>query len=230
MAARRGRIDRRLPIDKPMMSRQQAGTCVVFHDGWGTVTGHYDLGTLDLPQDIARLLADAFRQHHAALSHNSQRHCWIALRGFARFAAEDRQVLSVNDLSSGMVGRYIAWLERQSTGTTKQPWSKGTRANVLMQLRQMIDWTKRRHPSRLPARIDFPGRIWPNRNASPRPQLSSDELNIILRACNEDIDEAWARFETGRRILSSSGNPEGIKLELCRCVRALAQLEQGVHG
>ncbi|KNY13036.1 hypothetical protein AKG11_31490 [Shinella sp. SUS2] len=228
MAVRRGHIDRRLSAATPIVLDRPADTIVVFRDGWGEVTKRYDPGTLGLPLDVAMLLADAFRHHHAASSHDTQRHCWMALRSFARFVAEDGQVLSADDLTSAMVGRYIAWLDRQVVGQTNQPWSKGSRANVLMQLRQMIDWTKRRHPSRLPARIDFPLRVWPNRNADARPRLGGEDLKAILGACYEEIDEAWERFETGRTILAVSGPVDGVDPELCHLVRALAGVNAGV--
>jgi hypothetical protein len=152
----------------------------------------------------------------------------MALRVFARFAVEDGHVLSAGDLTTAMVGRYVAWLDQQIAGQTNKPWSKGSRANVLMQLRQMIDWTKRRHPSRLPVRIDFPWRSWPNRNADPRTRLGGDDLKAILRACYEEIDEAWERFETGRRILAASEPVDGVDPELCDLIRALARVNDGV--
>ncbi len=127
-----------------------------------------------------------------------------------------------------MVGRYIGWLDRQVGKQTNKPWSKGSRANTLMQLRQMIDWTKRRHPSRLPSRIDFPWRVWPNRNAYPRPRLGGDDLKAILRACYEEIDEAWDRFEVGRKILTTCGPVDGADPKLCELVRAIAGLDDGV--
>jgi len=228
MAVKRERIDRRLVVAPPINLDQAPDAIVVFRDGWGGVTKRYDLGRLGLPSGVAMLLADAFRHHHAASSRDTQRHCWMALRAFARFVAEDGLVLSVDDLTSAMVGRYVAWLDRQIGGQTKQPWSKSSRANVLMQLRQMIDWTKRRHPSRLPARIDFPWRVWPNRNADTRPRLGGGHLKAILRACYEDIDEAWDRFETGRKILATSGPVDGVDPELCGLVRALAVADDGV--
>ncbi len=228
MAVRRERIDRRLAAAAPIVLDQPADTIVVFRDGWGDVTKRYNTGALGLPSDVALLLADAFRHHHAASSRDTQRHCWMALRAFARFVAEDSQVLSVADLTTAMVGRYIAWLDRQVAGQTNQPWSKSSRANVLMQLRQMIDWTKRRHPSRLPGRIDFPWRVWPNRNADTRPRLAGEDLKAILRACYEEIDEAWERFEAGRTILATSGPIDGVDPELCDLVRAIARVNDGV--
>src|SRR6516225_1810009 len=118
MAVRRERIDRRLSAATPIILSQPADTLVVFRDGWDDVTKRYDLGTLGLPADIAILLADAFRHHHAASSQDTQRHCWMALRAFARFVAEDGHVLSADDLTTGMVERYIAWLDRQVAGQT----------------------------------------------------------------------------------------------------------------
>jgi len=228
MTIRGERIDRRLPVAPATELDQPADTIVVFRDSWGGVVKSYDLGGLGLPSDIAMLLADAFRHHHAVSSHDTQRHCWRGLRVFARFAAEDGQVLSVGDLTTAMVGRYIAWLDQQVGRQTNKPWSKGSRANVLIQLRQMIDWTKRRHPSRLSARIDFPWRVWPNRYGAPQPRLGERDLKTILRACYEEIDEAWERFEAGRTILATSGLIDGIDPELCELIRALAGVDGGV--
>ena len=132
MAVRRERIDRRLAAATPIVLDQPADTIVVFRDGWGEVTKRYDLGRLGLPSDVARLLADAFRHHHVASNRTTQRHCWMALRTFARFVAQDGQILSADDLTTAMVGRYIAWLDRQIGAQTNRPWSKSSRANVLM--------------------------------------------------------------------------------------------------
>lgn len=229
MAGRRERIDRKMATEVGLaVLGPSADAIVVFRDGWGDVIRRYDLGSLGLPPDIAMLLAEAFRHHHAASSRDTLRHCWMALRVFARFVLEDGLVLSVDDLSSTMVGRYIAWLDRQVAKQTGKPWSSSSRANVLMQLRQMIDWTKRRHPSRLPARIDFPWRVWPNSNADTRSRLSGSDLKAILRACYEEIDEAWDRFETGRTILAASGQVEGADPELCDVIGAIAGVDAGL--
>ena len=228
MASKRERIDRRLSAASAKVLEQPADAVAVFRDGWGEVAKRYDLGKLGLPTDVTMLLADAFRNHLAASSSETHRHCGMALRVFARFAIEDGHVLSAGDLTTAMVGRYIAWLDRQIAGQTNKPWSKGSRANVLMQLRQMIDWTKRRHPARLPSRIDFPWRVWPNRTADTRPRLGGENLKAILRACYEEIDEAWGRFEAGQTILATSGPVDGVDPELCDLVRALARVNDGV--
>jgi hypothetical protein len=228
MASRRPKIDRRFSASPPNGSVAPAGVIVVFLDDWGEIAKRYDLGALSLPLDVAALLADAFRHHHAASRLDTQRHCWGSLRTFARFVAEDGNVRSAADLNTGMIGRYIAWLDRQRQPRTGQPWTKGARANQLTQLRQLIDWTKRHHPSRLSARIDFPYRVYPNRNAEPRPRLSDDQLKVILRACYEEIDGAWNRFETGRAILATTSPLEGADPELCDLIRSIASIDDGV--
>jgi integrase len=228
MAGNRARIDRRLAIAPATVAEQPTDAVVVFRDAWGAVTKHYDLGSLPLPRDVVLLLADAFRHHHAASRPATQRHCWRALRIFSRFAAEDGAVHASGDLTTAMVGRYIDWLDRQKSEQTERPWTKGSRADLLGQLRQLIDWTKRRHPTRLPARIDFPYGVYPDRQPGSRPHLSAEQLKVILRACYEEIDEAWERFETGRAILGSKEAVANLNPELCRLIRKLAEIGGGV--
>ena len=228
MAGNRARIDRRLAVTPTTAAGQPTDAVVAFRDGWGEVTKRYDLGSLPLPRDVAMLLADAFRHHHAASSPDTQRHCWGALCVFSRFAVEDGAVHASGDLTTAMVGRYIDWLDRQKREQTRRPWTKGSRANLLGQLRQLIDWTKRCHPARLPARIDFPYEVYPNRQSESRPRLSAEQLKVILRACYEEIDEAWERFETGRAILGSTKVVANQNPELCRLIRKLAEIGDGV--
>ncbi|NRP75965.1 hypothetical protein ILFOPFJJ_06889 [Ensifer psoraleae] len=211
MAVRRGHIDRRLSAATPIVLDRPADTIVVFRDGWGEVTKRYDSGTLGLPSDIAILLADAFRHHHAASSRETQRHCWMALRTFARFVVEDGQVLSADDLTSAMVGRYIAWLDRQVGGQTNQPWSKGSRANVLMQLRQMIDWTKRRHPSGcLPASTSLGG--------SGRAAMPMRDRVLAQRISRR----SWARAMRKSTRRGSASKRDGPSLR--RAARSMASI------
>ncbi|MDH8442201.1 hypothetical protein QIG66_27690, partial [Klebsiella pneumoniae] len=71
-----------------LVLERPADIIAVFRDGWGEVVRRFDFHPLGLPADIAMLLADAFRNHHAASTQETQRHCWMALRTFARFVAE----------------------------------------------------------------------------------------------------------------------------------------------
>lgn len=227
MAGNRAKIDRRLAA-APIAAKPGALDGVVeFRDGWGEVTRRYDLTTLALPVDVACVLADAFRHHHVASVPATQRACWQALQSFARFAQEDAGIQSIADLITAAIGRYIAWLDRQ-TNHAGEPRSLSGRANLLSYLRQLIEWTKRHHPSRLPQRIDFPFRVYSNRNAQPRRRLPEEQLKAILRACYEDIDAAWERFELGQEILRCDTAPAGATAELHRLVRDLADISGGV--
>jgi site-specific recombinase XerD len=228
VSSRTGRLDRRLQAVAPHgQAATAAGAVVELRDSWGQVQGHYDLETLALPKDMARMLAEAFRQHHAASTPEMCRGCWKALQSFARFVAEDGAVRSLRDLDTAAVGRYIAWLDRQ-VGPTGEPRSRKGRANVLSGLRQLVDWMKRHHPGALAQRIDFPYRVYPDLNAQPRKRLPEDQLKTILRACYEDINAAWARFELGREILRSAAVPQGASVQLHGLVRALAGVDGGV--
>jgi hypothetical protein len=220
MAAKRVRMDRRLPV-------APKGHEVTFRDAWGETRKHYDLGKLPLPADITGLLREAFAGHYAASEAETLRHCWHALKVFARFVASDGEVLAAADLTTSMVGRYTGWLDAQVT-RLGEPWRPAVKANQLTWLRQLIDWTKRHHAERLPARIDFPNNPYPNRPPRLRPQLGAPQLKAILRACYEEIDAAWTRFQTGQAILASDGPIEGVDPELCRCVRMAAAVGGGV--
>jgi hypothetical protein len=227
MPGNRARIDRRLTVGPVTATEQSVNGVVVFRDGWGEVAKCYDIASLVLPPDVTALLADAFIHHHAASTPETHRHCWHALRVFARFATQEGGVRSSHDLTTALIGRYIDWLDRQQ-GKTGAAWSASSRANMLMQLRQLIGWTKRCHPSRLPGRIDFPYRVYPYRNVESRPRLNAGQLQVILRACYEEIDEAWERFEAGRTILASSGAVDGFGPELCGLIRDIAKIDGGV--
>lgn len=227
MASSRAKIDRRLAT-APVSAKLGALDGVVeFRDGWGEVTRRYDLTTLALARDVACVLADAFRHHHVASVPATQRACWQALQSFARFGREDAGIQSITDLTTAAIGRYIAWLDRQ-TNQAGEPRSLSGRANLLSYLRQLIEWTKRHHPSRLPQRIDFPFRVYSHRNAQPRGRLPEEQLKAILQACYEDIDAAWERFALGRQILCSDTAPAGATAELYRLVRDLADIDGGV--
>ena len=227
MGGKRVKIDRRLATASAAAKPGVLDGVVEFRDGWGEVTRRYDLTTLALPRDVACVLADAFRHHHVASVPATQRACWQALRSFSRFAREDAGIQSIADLVTAAIGRYIAWLDRQ-TNHAGEARSLSGRANLLSYLRQLIEWTKRHHPSRLPQRIDFPFRVYSNRNAQPRRRLPEEQLKAILRACYEDIDAAWERFELGQEILRSDTVPAAATAELHRLVRDLADVDGGV--
>lgn len=227
MAGKRAKIDRRLSAETFTANPTAVDSVVIFRDGWGEVARRYDLMTLGLPVDVVHVLADAFRHHHVASAPHTQRACWQALQSCARFAGDDTGIQSTHDLTTATIGRYIGWLDRQ-TNRAGEPRSLSGRANLLSHLRQLIEWTKRHHPSRLPQRIDFPFRVYSNRNAQPRRRLPEDQLKAILRACYEDIYAAWERFELGQRSLRSNAVPTGSPPELHGLIRGLAAVDNGV--
>jgi hypothetical protein len=49
-----------------------------------------------------------------------------------------------------------------------------------------------------------------------------------LRACYEDIDAAWERFDLGQQILHRDTVPAGVSADLYRLIRDLAQLNDGI--
>ena len=228
MSANRPRIDRRIVRSRPAGRQETPDPVVVFVDGWGEVTSRYDHRILGLPADVTVLFADAFRHHHAASVRGTQRNCWFALRTFARFAVATETVHSTHDLTSTAIGNYIDWLDGQRNQRTGNPWTKQTKATFLTQLRQLIDYTKRHHPRRLPARIDIPYGIYPNCNSGSRPGLAQSELKGILRACYEEIDEAWKRFELGQSALASTDAVTDLTAEQCHLLRTVAAVYDGV--
>ena len=228
MSANRPRIDRRIVCSRPADRQETPDPVVVFVDGWGEVTSRYDHRILGLPPDVTVLFAEAFRHHHAASTRETQRHCWLALRTFARFATVTDSVHSTRDLTSAALESYIDWLHGERNQRTGNPWTKKTKANLLAQLRQLINWTKRHHPARLPARIDFPYRVYPDRNSEPRLGVAALQLKAILRACYEEIDEAWKRFEIGQSVLASTDAVTDLTAEHCRLLRTVAAVYDGV--
>jgi len=218
---------RRAAIDRRLASEAADETVVMFHDAWGEVAKRFDMGKLGLPADVAALLGQAFRGYHPGSSPDTQRGCYRSLRIFATFAAEEGGIASAADLSSAMVGRYMAWLDRQP-GPNGRGWTAPSKANVLGALHYLIDWTKRHAPERLPSRIDFPYNPYPNRSPTPRPKLGEAVLKSILQAAYEEIDEAWERFETGQRILATRGAVKDVDAQTCRFVREMARAGNGV--
>ena len=54
--------------------------------------------------DVITLLSEAFRQHHATSTVDTRRHCWFAIRAFARFASEEGGIQSADDLTTAAIG------------------------------------------------------------------------------------------------------------------------------
>ena len=171
---------KRPPIDRRIVPPENDSSVVMFPDPSGATPKSYDLKSLGLPADITALLCAAFAGHYVTKTPDTRRGCWCCLRTFSRLVAQDGLVWSATDLTTAMLGRYKIWLDLQKTQYGESR-TRTVRHHHLSVLRQLIDWTKRHHPKRPPARIDFPYNPYPNRAPKPRQCLSETQLKVILQ-------------------------------------------------
>lgn len=198
---------------------------VRFRDEHGELADVHDFTRLMLPPGIAPLIAEAFRAHYQGAAAGSRHGAYKALRTFACFLAADGWVAEPEDLDSRAIERYVAWLGGQRRRDVDQPRSPAARAQLYAVVRQLLLWTRRHRPGLLP-RIDFPANPFPRRAAqtTPRPRLDDDQLKTVLEACYAEIDDAWSRFEAGRRMLAGDMAED----ELAKMVRAVHAVGDGV--
>jgi hypothetical protein len=194
----------------PLQTPDSTGLVVIFHDAWGEVVQRFDVADLDLPAEVAAMLAAAFRGHYPGKAAETRKGCWRALIVFARFVEQDNRIGALGDLTNESVGRYLAWLDRQRSRAGK-PWSLAVRHNRYHHIKTLLEWIGRCHPDYLPDRLAFPYNPFPGRHAAPAHdprRLTATQLKAILRGCYEEIDAAWALFEEGRRILANTPDAE----------------------
>ena len=215
------RIDRRLNAEGP------GGTIATFRGAWGESTRTFDFSTLGLPRELTMFLAEAFTGQYAAAAAVTRRAQWYSIATFARFAAGEGNLSSVTDLTSEMVGRYMLWLDRQRSASGSR-WSEAYKRNALTSLRQLVEWTRRNRPERLPCRIDFTRGSYDIQSSKPRRRLTAAELKAILAHCYEEIDGAWRMFSIGRQALATTGELAGIDPRLVDAIRKLASVDDGI--
>lgn len=217
MRTDRGRINRRLSDEVQPRVSIEGGPVVLFRDAWGEQVQRFDLGQLNLPAELVAPYAEAFRGHHVASSPATRHACWNALTFFARFMAQGDSVQSLPDLTTELFGRYILWLDGLPSRTGK-PCTPGLRHNRYQPVKVLTEWIARRRPDLLPLRPSFPFNPFPGRHAPKEGlRLSGAQLKAILRCCYEEIDDAWAVFEEGQRLLAApakSGDPDGFEAML----------------
>ena len=218
-------IDRRLNIAAP--EQPEPGAEVVFNDAWGEPIQRFAFDKLGLPADIAAILAEAFRHHYAGMEPNGRVGAWKRIKVFAAFLRE-HQIEDASELTTALVGRYLIWLDRQTT-RAGQPWTLRVKAQTVGILGVLVNWTKRNRPASLPARIDLPTNPYPRsrETSRPRPRLDEPVLKVLLSYCYEEIDLAWARFEEGRAMLAGDRS-DAAPGELAAVVRAVAAVENGL--
>ncbi|WP_180727388.1 hypothetical protein [Paraburkholderia largidicola] len=167
-----------------------------------------DFGSLGLPVDVARALAEAFWCHFGAMARHDFSTHWHHIKVFARFVRESAAVTGLADIHSGMLLRYIEWLNAQR-GPDGQPWTKGTRAGTYLTLRKMLQWLERYRPGVI-ACIEYPFNPfpWRNRDAQPSTKMRATELRVLLRACETDIARIRAdREAAAAQRIANAGEP-----------------------
>jgi integrase len=221
------RIDRRLSDEAQPTVSIEGGPIVLFRDAWGELVQRFDVAQLNLPAELVVPYAEAFRGHHAASSPATRHACWNALRFFARFLADGGGGQAPADLTTELFGRYILWLDGLPSRTGK-PCAPGLRHNRYQPVKLLTEWIARRRPDLLPVRPSFPFNPFPGRHAPKEGRrLAGPQLKAILRSCYEEIDDAWALFEEGQRLLAASAkgdDPDGFEAML----RELHRLGHGV--
>lgn len=199
----RRRIDRRLPEISTPTDTEVDDLLVTFPHRPGTKAKPYDFGSLEIPQDIAALLAHAARHHPEPLAYETQRSLWGQISIFARFVREDSHIGSVADVNTAMINRYRAWLDQHTHSRTGAPWGQKTRANALVALRTLIKTAKAVCPERLSSTIVFPAHCYPHREPpQPRQRLDNQQLKALLWSCQQEITQIRARLRTARQILN----------------------------
>jgi len=214
-------------IDRRLNAEDRGSAVATFRGAWGENTRAFDFSTLGLPMELTIFLAEAFAGQYTAAAATTRRAQWYSIATFARFAAGEGNLSSVTDLTSEMVGRYMLWLDRQRSASGDR-WSEAYKGNALTSLRQLVEWTRRNRPERLPCRIDFTRGSYDIHSAKPRPRLTSAELKAILAHCYEEIDEAWRMFSIGRQAIETSGELNGIDPRLVDTIRKLARVDDGI--
>ena len=215
MRTDRGRIDRRLSDEARPTVSIEGGPVVLFRDAWGKSVQRFDLGksifrpSLLLP--MPRRSGDIMRRRHPLRVTMLD-----ALKFFARFLADSGRVQAPADLTTELFGRYILWLDALPSRTGK-PCAPGLRHNRYQPVKLLTEWMARRRPDLLPIRPSFPFNTFPGRHAPKEGgQLSGSQLKAILRSCYEEIDNAWALFEEGQRLLALRRRAT-IRTALKRC-------------
>jgi integrase len=228
-------IDRRITVCPAPQApaKHSVAALVEFRDAWGERIQIFDPQQLvELPGDLGALLVDAFREHYSDLAITTRYVAWMALRRFARFVAQDGLIGSANDLDSGAVGRYVLWLRAADGSGRKPAASRGTSATAFDVLRPLLHWCQRNRPGALPADLDIPYNPFPTKRSDqePRRRLSSDQLRAILRACYEEIDEVWDRFQYGQEIIRLPNLPPRARhgQGLARWIWRISRVEGGV--
>lgn len=177
-----------------------------------------DFASLDLPEDVRLMLAEAFWSHVGVRSDRSIHTNWSHLKTFNRFVRETQAVQGLLDVHSAMLMRYVEWLNSQckADGT---PWSKSARAGAYSGLRTLMQWIERCRPGAIPS-IEYPFNPfpWRNRDTPSRAKIHALELRAILRACEAEISQIRANRQAAQAVRTVDGDTSGTLGWLLECV------------
>lgn len=146
-----------------------------------------DFSSLELPEDVRLVLAEAFWSQIGVQSERCIHTHWFHIKTFVRFVRETPAVVGLADFHGVFLTRYVEWLNMQNRPNGK-PWSKSGRAGAYTTLRKLLQWIERCRPG-LIASITYPFNPfpWRNRDTPARSKVPARELRAILRACETDI-------------------------------------------
>ena len=162
-----------------------------------------------MPADLAAALGDAFRTHDAGSSTKTRQNRWRELRRFGTFLREEGTT-TARDVDAGAMRRYLAALTVTGTGVRLRQNTMSMRFGMLKPLLKRVE---EGDPQLFGSALALPHNPFPNakREMQPRKRLSATELQAILAACYEEIDEVWATFQRGRDIVAAAEMPPAAK-------------------
>ena len=198
------RVDRRITRPATRADSIMPMAVVSFRNSWGTATQSFDPAMLDLPADMVPPLMAAFRINDAGSSPRTRTARWRGLRRFAGFLASEG-VTSAGEVNAGTMQRYLAFLARPVGGKRlKRP----TIGNHISLLRPLLVRAEQTNPTLFGSPLAIPYNPVPgSRIHEPKARLSREELQAVLAACYEEIDDAWMKFQRGQAIMAASDPP-----------------------
>jgi hypothetical protein len=129
------------------------------------------------------------------------------------------KVNSLRQLTTSLINEFIAWLNApklhtrgKGKGKQKQ-WAVKSRALHLSMVAVLLSWLKEIRRDELPNDCEVRFANWPNLEAKPEPtaSLTPQQIAQVEKACLLEIENGWAKFQLGQKLLSqhpSEAKPE----------------------